>query len=309
VEDLRATVTLLNDVFGFDPPIGLHHLEWYYQANPEGEAAVGRVDADDRQVGNYALIPIRLLAADGRTLRLGLGVDLCVHPDARGTGTYRRTVEASYRAGAAAGLDGILGVANTESAPRMVKTMGWQELAQLPARFLLPRPGSERFTHLRVDDGLLAGGRIDELLPAPTGSPSTGHATVWSAELLRWRLARPGADYVLHVGRDVLLVSTTARVGPVRVAVLLKVLLRRPAAGPLPSGPLAAALAAHHRTPFVLHWGANPGVHFTGPRISRRLQPSPLELVLHRFTDDEGSPIGDAGILLTSFEFLDFDAY
>ena len=38
MEDLRATVTLLNDVFGFDPPIGRHHLEWYYQANPEGEA-------------------------------------------------------------------------------------------------------------------------------------------------------------------------------------------------------------------------------------------------------------------------------
>jgi hypothetical protein len=179
----------------------------------------------------------------------------------------------------------------------------------LPARLLLPRPGSERFTHLGVDDGLLAGGRLDELLPAPTGSPSTGHATVWNAELLRWRLARPGANYILHIGRDVLLVSTTDRVGPVRVAVLLKVLLRQPATGPLPSGPLAAALAAHHRTPFVLHWGANPSVHFTGPRIPRRLQPSPLELVLHHFTDDGGSPIGDTGILLTSFEFLDFDAY
>ena len=51
MEDLRAPVTLLNDVFGFDPPIGRHHLEWYYQANPEGEAAVGRVDADDRSGG------------------------------------------------------------------------------------------------------------------------------------------------------------------------------------------------------------------------------------------------------------------
>ncbi|MED5599757.1 MAG: hypothetical protein VYD42_03675 [Actinomycetota bacterium] len=309
MEDLRATVTLLNNVFGFDPPIGLRYLEWYYQANPEGEAAVGRVDADNRQVGNYSLIPIRLLAADGRTIRLGLGVDLCVHPDARGTGTYRQTVEASYRAGATAGLDGILGVANTESAPRMVKTMGWQQLTKLPARLLLPRPGSERFTHLGVDDGLLAGGRLDELLPAPTDPPSTGHATVWNAELLRWRLARPGAHYVLHLGRDVLLVSTTTRVGPVRVAVLLKVLLRRPATGLLPSGPLAAALTAHHRTPFVLHWGANSNVHFTGPRIPRRLQPSPLELVLHRFTADGGSRIGHAGILLTSFEFLDFDAY
>jgi hypothetical protein len=309
VEDLNPTVTLLNEVFGFDPPIGVDHLEWYYRGNPEGPAAVGRVDADGRQVGNYALIPLKFRSADGREIRLGLGVDLCVHPDARGSGTYRRTVEDSYRAGIAGGLDGILGVANAQSVPRMVETMGWSALESLPVRLLIPRPGGERLSPVPVDPALLGGGLLDELLPEPTGAPSSGHTTIWSAELLRWRLARPGATYVLHVGRDVVLVSCTTMAGPVRVAILLKAIPRRPLRGPLPSGPLAAALARHHRTPFVLHWGANPGIRFSGLRVPRRLQPSPLGLVLHRLSTGDGSPIGDDGITLTSFEFLDFDAY
>ena len=40
MEDLNPTVTLLNEVFGFDPPTGVGHLEWYYRGNPEGPAAV-----------------------------------------------------------------------------------------------------------------------------------------------------------------------------------------------------------------------------------------------------------------------------
>jgi hypothetical protein len=260
-------------------------------------------------VGNYALIPLRFQAADGRTIRLGLGVDLCVHPDARGGGTYRRTVEASYLEGALGGLDGILGVGNAQSVPRMVETMGWSALESLPVRLLTSRPGAERLSPVPVDSALLGGGLLDELLPEPTGAPSSGHATIWSADLLRWRLARPGATYVLHVGRDVVLVSCTAMVGPVRVAILLKAILRRPLQGPLPSGPLAAALARHHRTPFVLHWGANPGVRFSGIRVPKRLQPSQLGIVLHRLSPGGGSRIGDDGISLTSFEFLDLDAY
>ena len=309
VEDLRPTVTLLNEVFGFEPPIGVAHLEWYYRGNPEGPAAVGRVDVDGRQVGNYALIPLRFRAADGRTIRLGLGVDLCVHPDARGGGTYRRTVEASYLEGALGGLDGILGVANAQSVPRMVETMGWSALESLPVRLLPARGGGERLTSVEVDGSLLASGLLDELLPEPTGAPSSGHATIWSADLLRWRLARPGARYTLHVGSDVVLVSCMTMAGPVRVAVLLKAILRRPLEGLLPSGPLAAALARHHRTPFVIHWGANPGIRFSGIRVPRRLQPSPLGIVLHRLSPAGGSRIGDDGISLTSFEFLDFDAY
>ena len=311
--DLTPTADLLNLVFGFHPPIGSDLLNWYYRENPEGVASVGTARDDGRLVGNYALVPIRFHAADGsdpgRDLRLGLGVDLSTHPHVRGTGAFRRTVEDSYRVGTADGLDGILGVANAESLPRMVGTFGWRHLSDFGARFLVPVPDDIPATSHPVNADLLAGPLPDQALPLPTTPPSTGHGTRWTADLLRWRLARPGASYVLHLREDVAFVSTSSRYGPFRVAVLLKVLARRPAVEPVSARCIAAVLARHHRTPMVLHWGASPLLRGGGFPLPRSLMPSPLGIVLHAFDDDGIPRLVEEDLSLTAFEFLDFDAY
>jgi len=307
--DLGPTADLLNLVFGFQPPIDAGHLDWYYRRNPEGRASVGRAHDDDRLVGNYALVPLHLHAADGPTIRLGLGVDLSTHPDARGSGAFRRTVEDSYRAGTADGLDGILGIANARSVPRMVGTLGWRRLPDRPARFIVPIPDGAPSTSHPVDADLLAGPLPDRAVPSPTDPPPPGHGTGWTAELLRWRLARPAARYVLHLRDDVAFISTTSHHGPFRVAVLLKVLPRHAGVESVPARALAAVLARHHKTPLVLHWGANPLLRSGGLPVPRRMMPSPLGIVLHAF-DDDGLPRVDEGALdITCFEFLDFDAY
>jgi GNAT superfamily N-acetyltransferase len=303
--DLGTTADLLNDVFSPDPPIQADELDWYYEQNPEGRAAVGRVTEGDRQLGNYALVPLRFDGADGSVVRLGLGVDLAVHPDARGTGAFRRTVEDSYAEGRSAGLDGILGIANLESAPRMVATMGWRQLDPLPLRLLFATPWSGRHEHHAVTGGFLSSGRLDEWLPQRSRPGDSGHAATWSAEQLRWRLGRHRADYVVHVLDDVVLVSTRTRMAGVRFAVLLKVIPRRPLEGPLQGGPLAAAVGEVHRTPFVVHWGHNHDVRFRGVSIPRRFMPSPLEVVLFGFHDGFDA----SAFELSSFEFLDFDAF
>ena len=311
--DLTPTADLLNLVFGFHPPIGTDLLNWYYRENPEGAASVGTARDDGRLVGNYALVPIRFHAADGsdpgRDLRLGLGVDLSTHPHVRGTGAFRRTVEDSYRVGTADGLDGILGVANAKSLPRMVGTFGWRHLPDLGARFLAPVPDGVPVTSHPVDADLLGGPLLDKVLPLPSTPPSAGYGARWTAELLRWRLARPGARYVLHVREDVALVSTSRRHGPFQVAVLLKVLARRSGVDTMSAQGIAAVLARYHRTPLVLHWGANPLLRGRGFPLPRRLMPSPLGIVLHAF-DDNGVPrLVEEDLALTAFEFLDFDAY
>ena len=309
MEDLRATADLLNTVFAHDPPMGVSHLAWYYHQNPTGRAAVGQAHDEGRLVGNYALVPLRFRSATGPALVLGLGVDLSVHPAARGSGAYRRTVEDSYRVGTEAGLDGILGVANAESAPRMVETMGWRMLPLLTSRLLVATPGRHGFVTHPVNRSLLDSDTIEQMLPQEVPGSVNGHGATWDSTHLRWRLGRPGAEYVVHERDDVLLVSTTTTVRRLRVAVLLKVIPRRVQADLIPSGPLAAALATHHCTPLVLHWGANPSVRFLRVSIPRRLQPSPLVLVVHPFADN-GVPRFDAGALsITGFEFLDFDAY
>jgi len=307
--DLASTAALLNTVFAPDPPVGTEELDWYYRSNPEGEAAVGRVEEGGRQVGNYSLVPLRFERADGTRLRLGLGVDLAVHPEARGTGTFRATVEESYRQGIASGLDGILGVANAESSPRMVKAMGWSLLPPLPLRVLLPRPPGGGVEHLQVDSDLLASGRIYDLLPQRTRGGSAGFTAIWSADLLVWRLARPRGNYVLHVLEDLLVVSTHTSFAGLPVAVALKTLTRHPIPEPLDCGRVAGAIAAYHHTPLVVHWGINPDVAYKGPVVPRRLQPRPLDLVLHPFTVAGSRNFDPGAFAMAGFEFLDFDAY
>ncbi len=305
---------LITEVFDFDPPIGAEHLRWQYLANPEGRAAIGMVAGGDtsgmvaeggEHLGNYALVPLSLERASASgTLRVvvGVGIDLAVAERARGAGTFRRTVEDAYRDGVAEGLDAILGVANANSAPRMAKTLGWRVLPRLPAKFLMPgRPG--RFESWAVDADVLR--RLPDLvgdLPF-TPDPHFGHR--WTAELLRWRLSRPRAAYHLHVSADAVAVSTSTRVKGLPVAVLLKALPRRDSVGARRAGGLVGAVARYHRTPLVIHWGVNPWFLLRGFTLPHRLQPSPLELVLHGLVDSFDA----AGFELGAFEFLEFDAY
>jgi GNAT superfamily N-acetyltransferase len=311
----ERTAAMLNHVFTFDPPLTAADMQWYYDDNPRGPASVGRVEEDGVRLGNYALVPLRLARGDGSTITLGVGVDLAVHPDARGKGTFRTTVEDSYVRGTADGLDGILGVANANSAPRMVSTLGWRALPDLPVRLLAPvsmqrtRSGSKgaRVTTTAVTPQLLASEHLASVAPTGVTAPrGTGYSPQWRVEDLRWRLAKPRARYWLHGSDDLLAVSAVTQLRGLRFAVLLKVLVRRSHDGdPVAGGPLVRSLLRTHRTPFAIHFGRNPDVALTGVPIPRRLLPSPLALVLQPFTDR----FDPATFRLDTFEFLDFDAY
>lgn len=301
--ELARTAALLNDVFGHVNPITVESLRWYYDDNPAGLAAVGRVDDGDRRIGNYALVPQTFVATNGDRRILGVGVDLAVDPGARGSGAFRRTVEDAYERGASQGFDGILGVANANSAPRMVATLGWRSLDPLPVT-MVPAVGSARGFRSAADeadiDTLLAGVRIDRF----PRSSTTGYAPIWTLDYLRWRLARPGADYAVHVSDDVVIVSTRTKVAGVPFAVILKVLPRRERVR-VRIGRIAAVVGRHHRAPFAIHWGRNPTMPLRGIPLPQSRMPSPLSLVLHSFVaefDRDGFELGE-------FEFLDFDAY
>lgn len=301
--ELERTARLLNDVFDHADPLTVESLRWYYDENPAGTAAVGRVEQDGRRIGNYALVPNRFRTADGQVRVLGLGVDLAVDPLARGSGAFRRTVEDSYERGRAAGFDGILGVANANSAPRMVSTLGWRALDPLPVT-LVPAIGSTRgFRSCAVTDAVL------EELETHIGSEfvrssESGFAPVWTFDLLRWRLGRPGHAYSLHVSDDIVVVSTRATVARMPFGIILGVLARRRCAA-VPIGRVASVIGRHHRAPFVIHWGRAPILRVRGIRLPQRFMPSPLSLVLHGFVPD----FDVAGFELGEFGFLDFDAY
>ncbi|MTA76805.1 MAG: GNAT family N-acetyltransferase, partial [Actinobacteria bacterium] len=305
-DELVRTAALLNTVFEHEQPLTLESLRWYYERNPVGPAAVGNVEEADRRLGNYALIPQKFVSADGGDLVLGVGVDLAVSPDARGGGVFRRTVEDSYLRAIDLGHDGILGVANANSAPRMVATLGWRALDPLPVTLCVPVGTGGGFTVAKATPAFFDSEVFAEIASSGFVHPSTvGFAPHWSPELLHWRLTRPGFRYWVHISEHLVVVSTRTRVAGVPFGVVLKTLVRHPLAAVLPGGQVAATVARTHRTPFVIHWGRAPMVHFRGLPLPQSRMPSPLSLVLHRHHDE----FDEQGFELSAFEFLDFDAY
>ena len=308
MDELTRTADLLNEVFAVHPPYTTEGLRWHYEENPVGPAAVGRVDDGMRRRGTYALIPQTFRDAAGRAVVLGLGVDLAVAPEARGAGTFRRTVDDAYGRGTAMGMDAILGVANANSAPRMVDALGWRALEPLPVTLVAPSARGLRMQHRRVDPALLESAWFDAVAGAGfvrSLGTSGAFEPQWTGDYLRWRLARPGGRYSLHLADDVIVVSTVTVMKHVRFAMVLKVLARRPLAAPLSLGRIGRSVMMHHRTPFIVHWGRNPFVRVRGVRLPQDKMPSPLALVLHRLRPG----FDESGFSLGSFEFLDFDAF
>jgi hypothetical protein len=224
-----------------------------------------------------------------------------------------------YERAAATGAPAMVGVGNDQSTVVVVDRFGWQRLGPMRARLLVPTPGRNRSGAPRgrverhdVDATFLASHRFEEVTQDLDWVPVSGWAQSWDTDFLRWRLSRPDGGYTLHVADDAIAVTHCAPAPlHVPVAVLLKVFPRRGATLPLRIPHLVRAASVAHRTPFVLYVGWNAHVQVRGITIPRRLQPSPLNVVLKVL--DTGSTDAraiDAGsFALDTWELLDMDAY
>jgi len=300
--DLLLTAQLLNDVFQPKTPVTTEYLEWQYHKNPAGSACIGYLLKANEQISNYALIPKILKNHQGEKVTLGVGVDLAVSPNSRGKGLFRETIENSYKAGIKGNLDGILGVANSQSSPRMTEAMGWRKLPSLDFRLLKPSRSEIGFETFRLEADLLKGWATGGFFDVETFTRPSGFSPIWNTELLNWRLSRPGADYYLHISESAVLVTTKISIGGIKMAVLLKAFPINPSEVPIPIAPSVSGVARYHKTPFVVYWGENPHFKMNGLKIPRRFQPSPLDLVVHFFGEKRNFELNE-------FELLDFDAF
>ena len=300
--DLLLTAQLLNDVFKPKTPVTTEYLEWQYHKNPAGSACIGYLLKANEQISNYALIPKILKNHQGEKITLGVGVDLAVSPNSRGKGLFRETVENSYEAGIKGNLDGILGVANSQSSPRMIETMGWKKLPSLDFRLLKLSRSEIGLETFRLEPNPLKQFALEVGFDIETFTRPSGFSPLWNAELLNWRLSRPGADYYLHTSESAVLVTTKISIGGIKMAVLLKAFPANPNEVPAPIAPFVSSVARYHKTPFVVYWGKNPHFKMSGLKIPRKFQPSPLDLVVHFFKVE-------SNFELNEFELLDFDAF
>ncbi|MEH6418234.1 GNAT family N-acetyltransferase [Pseudomonas sp. CGJS7] len=252
--------------------LNAQYLEWLYARNPAG-AVIG-CDAweGDRLAAHYVCVPVQAFV-DGRSVRVMLSLNTATHPDFQGKGLFTRLADATYQAGADAGVAAVYGVANANSTPGFLRKLG--------------------FTLVRPLDARIGFGRIER---APA-TPATGFRRDWSQATLAWRIANPQRGYrLVRAGNGMLGAEAVTDKPGLRAWDELAAVegMPEPAASP--------AWAMH------LHLGLRPG----GDRresgwfdIPQRFRPSPLNMIFRPLASGVAVPAADS----VRLGQLDFDAF
>ncbi len=284
------------------------YLQWFYDDNPRGPAIQEHEDDEEshRRIAHYSVLPTRFRDRS-TTIPFIFSTNVATDSTIRRSGLFRRMAERMYERAAATGAPGMVGVGNDASTVVVVERFGWTRLAPMRARVLVPRPTGRAVKSFVVDAAFLASQEFTDATRDLDWVPVSGWAQSWDTDFLRWRLARPDGGYVLHVADDAIAVSHRTH-APLRLpaAVLLKVLPRPGATLPLAVPHIVAATARTHRTPLVVYAGWNAHVRVGGFRVSQRMQPSPLNVVLKVL---DPTRIDAASFCLDTWELLDMDAY
>jgi hypothetical protein len=300
--DNRRNTELLRAELPAARDVDERYLSWLYDENPYGPAIQRGVDEDDVRVAHYALIPQRYRGPDG-VVPAAFSLHAVTRSGTQRKGYFRELGAEIYEEASAAGWQFSSGVCNDKSIGAVTKYMGWKTPGPLPVKLCVPMHTGRGVTSHKVDAALLDSDRFAELTAGLDDFTVRQWTNSYTTEYLRWRLACPSTQFALHASDDLVAVTTTDTRFGVRAVVVLKLLVR----GDAPAGPervIAAACRFHH-APYAVYAGFNARVHVRGIQPPRKLQPSPLHLILRSLS----SAIDQDALTLETFEFLDMDAY
>lgn len=282
------------------------YLHWLYDRNPFGPAYQDHVDDDGVRVAHYGLVPQRYRSPVG-TSPFVFSLNAVTRSGGQRKGYFSGLCRLLWDRARDDGVEVIIGVTNSKSLKPVVR-LGWRCIGPLPVR-VVPRPlGRPRgWESHSVDAGLLRSAAFGELATGLDESPVESWTNSWTAEYLRWRLASPngGHRYAIHADDRLVAISTVHPVGPVPVAVVLKLLPRHGAFGPMPAHEAIAEICRFHGAPAAVYAGWNRHVDVRGVPLPERLKPVPLNLMVHSLTP----AVPQATFTLDTYEFLDADAY
>jgi hypothetical protein len=282
-------------------------LDWFYGANPRGRAIVEDIDDDNgHRIAHYGVLPTTFRTPAGTTPFIFTS-NVATDPGARRKGLFREMADRIYPRAAAIGAPGLAGTTNAASSVIVVEKFGWTSLGSMPAVATLPGVPPSGVRDIKVDAAFLAGDELAELTVDVDWVPVRDWVQSWTTDFLRWRLANPDAQYVLHAGRDALAISTRDRgPGGIPAAVLCKVLPRPGATLPVHAGRYVTAACRAHRAPVCVYGGWNAHVKVRGIPIPARFRPSPLVVVFKSFDEARAS---SHDFRIDTYEFLDIDVY
>ena len=286
------------------------YLRWSYRDNPSGPAweRYHYIEAPDGGrpllVAHHVIAARRFRGPGGRRCEAALSQHSAIRSGYQRSGHFTRLGREVYAEAEAAGRAFVVGVANAKSTPAGLKYLGWRLVGPLPVRVIPPAGRGQRdLNHAEVNPRWLENGGFNDLATAVDRHPVAAWSTDWTAEALRWRLACPFARYWVHASDDLALVTTRTRHKRLPVTVVLKTFPLRP--GSVPATRAIRSISRWHRSAFAVYAGFNPAVTVRGIKPPRRLQPSPLNLIVRSLNP----ALKDSGIDFDAFELLDTDAF
>lgn len=307
---LDAATALLDAELPDPRFVSSDYLRWAYRENPLGRAWERHQQVADgtatKLVAHYANMPRRYRGPDGARTDGAWSLNAVVHRDHQRARHFTRMGLEIYEEAGADGRSFVVGVTNEKSTGAVVKYMGWRLLGPLPVRVVHPAGRGRRgMQHQEVDASWLDSPAFTDFAATVDRHAVHGWATDYTADVLRWRLACPQARYFVHEAHDVALVTTRTNLGPVPACVVLKVFPLASSSATVDATPAIRSATRFHRAGFAVYAGFNGAVTVRGVRPPRRLQPSPLNLIVRHL--DPG--LDQDALVLDTFEFLDMDAY
>ncbi|GJM39343.1 MAG: hypothetical protein DHS20C19_27100 [Acidimicrobiales bacterium] len=308
---ILADATALLDQELPDPRfVSTDYLRWAYRENPLGRAWERHQHVAEgggvKLVAHYANMPRRFRGPGGASSDGAWSLNAVVDHEHQRARHFSRIGLEIYGEAGALGRSFVVGVTNEKSTGAVVKYMGWRLIGPLPVRVVAPiGRGRRRMTHAEVTPAWLDSEAFSDVAATVDRHAVEGWATDYTADVLRWRLACPQARYFVHQSDDAVLISTTTKMGPVPAAVVLKVFPTTAGSARIDATPAIRSVTRWHRATFAVYAGFNSSVRVRGVRPPRRVQPSPLNLIVRHLDPT----IDQDAIQLDTFEFLDMDAY
>jgi len=298
------------------------YLRWCYRDNPLGRAweryhyiEAGRSDRP-LLVAHYLIMPRRYRGPEGARSDGAWSQHAVTRSGYQRARHFTRLGLEIYAEAGAAGRSFTLGVTNAKSTGAVVKYMGWRLAGPLPVRIVPSVAGRlgrrRRIASAEVTPRWLESADFSDFAGMVDRHRVNGWSTDWASDVLRWRLACPYARYRVHIADDLAAVTTRTFHAKMPATAVLKLFpLASAASGsdrnaaPIEATGTVAAIARRERSVFTVYAGFNSSVRVRGLSPPRRLQPSPLNLIVRSLD----SRIDQDAILLDTFELLDMDAF
>lgn len=273
-ESLNNYSLLFSACFPDAAKFNFEYLNWLYCINPNGNAVGFDAWDGDQLAAHYVCIPC-IVNVCGQKHKLLLSLNTATHPKYQGKGLFTKLAEMTYVAAAAAGFDGIYGVANANSTPGFVKKLGFQLIEPLKAKV--------GFGKLHIDLKNMTNKQFQR---------------IWTEQDLQWRCSNPNNPVYSRRESDCVEFSANA---------IGKIL---PAYAELSTSNLDNIKATIDRPifPMRLYIGLLPvgSCNFKNYfNIPQRFRPSPLNFIYRPL--GQNSLVPERGTI--NFSFLDFDAY